>query len=39
MDEAMRKIEELRPEAEFVDVYVESVRKYLRAYAVSAEAE
>ena len=35
IEEAMRRIEELRPEAEFVDVYVDSVREYLRAYAAS----
>ena len=34
MDEAMAKIERLRPEAEFVDVYVESVRGFLSEYAV-----
>lgn len=32
MEEAMLTIERLRPEIEFVEVYVESVREYLREY-------
>ncbi len=35
VDEAMETIERLRPEAEFVDVYVESVRGFLREYATT----